>query len=137
MSLMITTTLTTEARAAQSQIPTITNLDIGPTRGEVVLVVVGIAAVGALIGVGTYYGIKHNRTLTGCAASGPNGMELMAEGDHLNYTLMGDIAQIKAGERVRVSGKKRKHDSDSHPFLVEKVKRDFGPCDASLAQVKR
>ncbi len=119
------------ANAYQS-IPPWPNFDIGPSKGQVVGVVVGIAAVGAAIGVGVYYAVRHNHSLTGCVVSGANGIELSNEGDHKTYGLVGDMAAIKAGDRVRVSGKKQKKGSgDAWPFLVEKVSKDFGPCPVS------
>lgn len=43
---------------------------------------------------------------------------------------IGDVAGIKPGSRVRVSGKKEKS-SGTAQFLVEKVSKDFGACSVS------
>ena len=99
-----------------------------PTKGQADLIVAGIAVIGAAIGIGIYVAIRHGSTITGCAASGPDGLVLENEGDHQTYTLMGDVGAVKAGERVRVSGKKKKAHDATHRFLVDKVKRDFGAC---------
>ncbi len=121
-----------QTAGAYQSVPTFPNFDIGPSKGQVVGVAVGIAAVGAAIGVGVYYAVRHNHSLTGCVAPGANGLELTNEGDHRLYALLGDQASIKAGDRVRVSGKKQKKGSgDAWPFLVEKVSKDFGPCPVS------
>ena len=107
--------------------PAVGNFQI-VSRGEVAGVAVGIAAAGAGIGVGIYFVVRHNRSLTGCASSGPNGLQLQSEGDHQSYALIGDIATVKPGDRVRVSGKKKKAAGGAQPFLVEKVSKDFGAC---------
>jgi hypothetical protein len=45
--------------------------------------------------------------------------------------LMGDTADIKAGDRIRVKGKKKKKDSPAGgKFLVEKLAKNYGPCKA-------
>ena len=45
---------------------------------------------------------------------------------------IGDVAGIKPGSRVRVSGKKEKEKSSgTAQFLVEKVSKDFGACSVS------
>lgn len=103
------------------------------SNGQVAGVVIGIAAVGAGIGVGIYFAVRHNRSLTGCASSGQNGLQLQSEGDHQVYALIGDVATVKPGDRVRVSGKKRKSSGGAQPFLVEKVSRDFGACKVQPA----
>ena len=102
------------------------------SNGQVAGAIAGIAGAGALIGILAYVAIRHNHSVTGCARSGPDGMTLTTEPDKQSYTLMGDVARIKAGDRVRVSGKKGKDKSSATPkFLVEKVSRDFGPCEVS------
>jgi hypothetical protein len=56
---------------------------------------------------------------------------LISESDKQPYTLVGEVAGIKPGDRVRVSGKKGKEKSAAREFLVEKVSRDFGPCEVA------
>lgn len=99
-----------------------------PTKGQADLIVAGIVVIGAAIGIGIYVAVRHGSTITGCAASGPDGLVLEDEGDHQSYALMGDVGAVKPGDRVRVSGKKKKARGATHPFLVDKVKRDFGAC---------
>jgi hypothetical protein len=118
---------TTEAARAQRVQPNSGSLQIVST-GQIVGVVVGIAAVGAAIGIGIYFAARHDRSLTGCTASGTSGIQLRSEGDHQTYALIGDVASIKTGDRVRVSGKKKKDAGNGRPFLVEKLSKDFGPC---------
>jgi hypothetical protein len=52
--------------AAQSK------LDIGPSKGQVAAAAIGLAAAGAAIGIGVYYAVKHNRSVTGSARSAPH-----------------------------------------------------------------
>jgi hypothetical protein len=104
---------------------------IGATHGQIAGAIAGIAAGGVLIGVGVYGVVKHNHGVTGCVHPGPDGLELTGESDKKTYTLTGDVAGIKSGNRVRVSGKKSTDKSaGASQFLVEKVSKDLGPCEA-------
>lgn len=104
----------------------------GATTGRVTAIVLGIAGVTAGITFGVYAAVKHNHTLTGCAAFGQDAMTLTSESDKQTYALIGEVAEIKPGERVRVSGKKNKEKSATNQqFLVEKVSKHFGPCEAA------
>ena len=99
-----------------------------PTKTQAGLIVAAVVVIVAAIGVGVYFAVRHDQTITGCAASGPDGLTIENEGDHLSYSLMGDVSAVKPGDRMRVSGKKKKARGATHPFLVNKVKRDFGAC---------
>jgi hypothetical protein len=105
---------------------------IGASNGQIVGVAAGIAGAGALVGILAYVAVKHNHSVTGCARSGPDGMTLTSESDKQTYALVGDVAGLKAGDRVRVSGKKSKEKSaGTREFLVEKISKDFGPCEVA------
>jgi hypothetical protein len=100
------------------------------SNGEIAGAIVGIAAAGVVIGIGTYY-LLRKASITGCAVSNQNGLELRNESDQQNYMLIGDTADIKAGERIRVKGKKKKKDSSAgRKFFVQKLARNYGPCKA-------
>jgi hypothetical protein len=102
-----------------------------PSKSDIVVAAIGIVAVTAAIGVGTFYAVRHNHAISGCAASGPNGLELQSKGDGTTYALVGELDGIKPGERVRVSGKKQKQRAGApRQFLVEKLARDYGACTA-------
>jgi hypothetical protein len=104
----------------------------GVTSADAAWIVAAIVVIGAAIGIGIYYGINHNRSLTGCAVSGTGGFELQNKGDRKTYALVGAVNAIKTGERIRVSGKRVKKTGGPIPqFLVEKVSKDFGPCPAN------
>ncbi len=101
------------------------------SNGEIVGGIVGIAAAGVVIGVGAYY-LLRKASITGCAVSNQNGLELRNEKDQQNYMLIGDTADIKTGERVRVKGKKKKRDSSAgRKFLVKQLANNYGPCRAA------
>jgi hypothetical protein len=92
-------------------------------------IIVAAVAVGAALGVGIYFLVRQPPSLSGCAASGPDGLTLQNEGDQQTYSLFGDTAGIKVGDRVKVSGKKKKKDSSGkRDFLVEKLAKDYGAC---------
>jgi hypothetical protein len=101
------------------------------SNGEIVGGIVGIAAAGVVIGVGAYY-LLRKASITGCAVSDQNGLELRNESDRQSYMLTGATADIKAGDRVHLKGKKKKKDSSSEPkFLVERVAKNYGSCGAT------
>jgi hypothetical protein len=89
----------------------------------------GLAAVGAGIGLGVYFLVRHDSSVTGCAVVGANGLQLETMSDGQSYALVGEVAGIRAGERVRVSGRKEKENPGvPRVFLVSKVKKTYGAC---------
>lgn len=123
-SFLVTTTASAKAIATNPSDVYVTN---NPTK--LAEIGIGIAVIGAGIGIGIYYGLHHNRSLTGCSVAGSNGPSLLNEGDRQTYALIGAVGGIRAGERVRVSGKKQKKDAAAErQFLVEKLSKDLGPC---------
>ncbi|MGD0730084.1 MAG: hypothetical protein ABR956_02390 [Terracidiphilus sp.] len=104
----------------------------GVTHSDEVWIGVAIAAIGAGIGIGIYYAIHHSHNVTGCTASGASGLELQSKGDGQTYSLVGAVAGIKAGERIRVTGKKvKKSTGPNQQFLVEQLSKDYGACAAT------
>ena len=101
-----------------------------PTGAEVVLIFVGVGVIGAAIGVGVYYAARRPPTITGCAAAGPGGLRLKDEGSSESFALTGDLAGVRAGERVRLRGKKKGKGGD-RMFLTDRVVKDFGGCAAT------
>src|ERR1700676_2097491 len=101
-----------------------------PTQADVAWISIAIGAIGAGIGIGIYYAIHHNHSLTGCAVSGVNGLELESN-DQQRYSLVGAVYAINPGERIRVSGNRVKKTGGPTPqFLVEQLSKDYGPCPA-------
>ena len=105
---------------------------IGPSKGQIVGIFIAIAATGAAIGIVTYVAIHHihtNHNIPGCVDSGAGGMTLENHADHQTYALVGEIAAIKQGERVHVSGmKERKTAGATRQFQVDKLSKDYGAC---------
>ncbi len=95
------------------------------------IVVVSAAVAVVVILVVIHY--KHKKSsITGCVASGASGMNLTDEKDKRPYTLAGDTAAIKPGDRMTLVGKQRKEKgaapvSRSTVFEVQKI-RDLGAC---------
>lgn len=103
-----------------------------PTSSDVAWIGVAVAAIGAGIGIAIYVAVHHNHTLTGCASSAANGLQLQNEGDRQTYALIGEVSGIKSGDRIRVNGKKEKANAGvSRQFLVEKLGKDYGACRAN------
>jgi hypothetical protein len=70
-------------------------------------------------------------SLQGCVSSAPNSLLLLNEGDRQTYDLVGDTTPVKAGQRVKVSGKKKKDTSGKRYFLVGKLSKNYGACKVS------
>jgi hypothetical protein len=70
-------------------------------------------------------------SLQGCVSSAPNSLLLLNEGDRQTYDLLGDTTPVKAGQRVKVSGKKKKDTSGKLYFFVEKLSKAYGACKVS------
>lgn len=113
-----------------SGVTSCTNTQIALSTAALAAVVVG-TTVGVTLAVQ-----RSHHTLQGCIFSGTNGLELHLS-DAKVYTLKGEIADVKVGDRLKVHGskvKKVKGDSATgQVFVVEKVKQDYGPCPANFA----
>jgi hypothetical protein len=99
------------------------------------LVIAALTTAVALIGVGVYFAIRQGHTVRGCVAEGANGLELQME-DSRTYQLLGATTSIKAGERVKVTGTRKKRVNgvtDKQSFVVDKLDRDYGACPVSPA----
>jgi len=81
----------------------------GVTTGEVVGVIVGVAAAVTVVTVLVIHhehGSHEARTISGCVNSTPTGMSMTDDKDKRTYTLSGDAASLKPGERYTLQGKK-------------------------------
>jgi hypothetical protein len=95
--------------------------------------VIGIVAVAAAVVVITVVVVHEStkkKAITGCVNSGDNGMSVTDEKDKRIYTLSGNSAGIKPGDRVTLQGKKVKAKGANAPLAweVNKVTKDFGAC---------
>ena len=99
--------------------------------GEIAAATAGVAGGLAVIAIVVVH--EHNvHTLKGCVLSDAGGLQIM-NGDKRSYALTGDTAGIKAGERMKLSGKKMKGDKDHKQFAVSKLTKDYGACTVQLA----
>jgi len=95
---------------------------------------VAIGAVGIAIGFGIYYAVHHDHSIKGCVTGEPGSLLLTQKDDPQVWTLIGDTAGVHAGDRVRVVGKRKKKAPDgSRQFIVEKLGKDYGPCQVSAS----
>jgi hypothetical protein len=100
-------------------------------------IIAGVAATGAAVGVGIYYALHHPASIKGCVASGSGGLELQNESDRQMYQLLGMTTDVKPGNRVRVTGKKKKASNGAAgntSFLVEKLSKDYGACEVAAVK---
>ena len=102
---------------------------IGPSNGEIVGIIAGVAAGLTVVGVLVYHQTHKHASITGCVASGAEGLTLQNEKDKRVYALSGDSAALKAGERVTVKGKKVKDSTGKPSFQVDRLTKDFGSCN--------
>jgi hypothetical protein len=101
---------------------------------EKVLIVVGATTAAAAIAVVAAVATAHHRrkkiVITGCVMAGEGGMTITDEGDRNTYSLSGNTAGIKPGDRVQLLGKKVKQKGPDKPLVWEarEVTNDFGGC---------
>jgi hypothetical protein len=106
------------------------------TKTQVGLSIAASAAIVAGVTVGITLAVQNSHhTLHGCAFTGPNGPELRTA-DSKVFALEGSPEAIKVGDRLKLHGsklKKTKNSTGDQVFVVEKLKKDYGPCPAAAA----
>ena len=104
------------------------------TRTQVALSITAGAAIVAGTAVGITLAVQHSHhTLEGCIISDGNGLSLRLS-DARVYKLDGELADVKAGDKLKVHGskvKKAKGTTGGEVFVVEKVNKNYGPCPAN------
>ena len=97
---------------------------------DIVLGIVAVAVALVVITVVIVHESRKKRTVTGCVASGENGMSVTDEKDKRIYALSGNTAGIKQGDRVTLQGKKANPKDANAPLAweVRKETKDFGTC---------
>lgn len=109
---------------AQTSSGTIGGVGTGTIVGVIVGVVAGLAVI-AIVAI--HYSKK--RTITGCVKAAENGFIVNDEKDKLVYTLHGDTAGVKQGERMTLQGKKIKPTAGNPPgWEITKIRTDYGVC---------
>lgn len=112
-------------------------LDTAPARADTLktdadLIVLGGVAVVAAIGVGVFFAFHHGASIKGCAVNGPGGLEIRTQNGANVYELSGATADVRAGDLVRVKGKKKRaQDGDVPMFVVRGLAKDYGACAAA------
>jgi hypothetical protein len=105
---------------------------IGPSKGEVVGIIVGVAAAVAAVVIITVVVIHHSaktRRITGCVVASPSGLTVINERDNRVYALSGDTAGVKAGERMSLQGHKIESSAGSPlGWQVSQIQKDYGAC---------
>jgi hypothetical protein len=102
---------------------------IGPSNGEIVGIIAGAAAAITVVGILIYREAHKHPSITGCVATGADGLNLRNEKDKEIYTLSGNSTVLRAGERVKLQGKKMKNSEGKHSFQVERLTKDYGTCN--------
>jgi hypothetical protein len=102
---------------------------IGPSKGEVVGIIVGAAAAITVVGILIYHETHKHPSITGCVANGNDGLNLENERDKKIYTLSGDSSALRVGDRVALKGKKIKDSGGKPSFQVEKLTKNYGTCN--------
>jgi hypothetical protein len=89
----------------------------------------------SLVGAGgviIYFAVHGKHFIKGCVDEGKTGLEIRNQGYDTRFTLVGKTSTIKAGETVRVKGRKGssgvRDASGNRTFLVEKVEKVYGSC---------
>lgn len=124
VAVLCLTTVTDTAKA-QSQIP-VSGKEAAGIFGALIGVVVGI-------GVGVYFLVRAPHNITGCVLEDGGGLQMTDAKTTKRYLLEGDTALVKAGERVSVYGKPDRLADKQKTFLVKRVVRDYGSCNAAGA----
>jgi hypothetical protein len=102
---------------------------IGPSNGEIVGIIVGAVAAITVVGILIHREAHKHPSITGCVATGADGLNLKNEKDKEIYTLSGDSTALRAGERVTLKGKKIKDSGGKPSFQVEGLTKDYGTCN--------
>ena len=97
---------------------------------NIVLGIVAVSAALVVITVVIVHESRKKRTVTGCVASGANGMSVTDEKDKRIYALSGNTAGIQPGDRVTLHGKMANPKDANAPrsWEVNKETKDFGAC---------
>ncbi len=90
---------------------------------------IGAGAGAAVAGGVLFYALRHRGMYHGCV--GPDGNTLTRDKDGKQFHLEGQTLQ--PGEKVSIKAKKDANDSDGGTLEVEKVRKDYGPCEQKQA----
>jgi hypothetical protein len=98
-------------------------------KGLVIGVIVGVVAAVVVVTIVVVHESSKKRTITGCINPAQNAMTVTDEKDKRVYTLSGDTAGVKPGERMSLHGKKIKPSADNPlGWEITKIQTDYGAC---------
>jgi hypothetical protein len=101
------------------------DLKIGPSKAAIIGAAVGV---GAGITVVVLYFALRNPVITGCVQSANGTSSLTDDKDHRSYVLVDEGSELKAGQRVKLQGKKKKDKQGKITLRVAKIRKDYGAC---------
>jgi hypothetical protein len=101
-----------------------------PSGGAIVGGIVAVAVAVVVITIVVVHESTKKRAITGCVASGANGMSVTDEKDKRIYALSGNTAGIQPGDRVTLHGKMANPKDANAPrsWEVNKETKDLGAC---------
>jgi hypothetical protein len=110
---------------------------IAPARAEGVVteakqITAGIVVVSVAVGVLVVFLIIHYKhkksSVTGCVVAAGNAVSITDESDKRTYALSGDTGAVKAGQRMKIEGKRQIEKNGTFSLEVQKVSKVFGVC---------
>lgn len=93
-------------------------------------------AVGAAVAAGaalTYFVLRNRGSLTGCVEKTGDTAKLISGKGNKAYTLDESGLNLKAGDRVKLKGKKAASSSGEESFTATKLVKDYGACNEEAA----
>lgn len=98
-----------------------------PSKGQAAVILGGLLAVGAGVGIGTAYLISHNRGVsTGCVSDSA-GRKLFTTDTKQAYALVEQGQLLTVGERFKLKGHKS-GPASAPVFTVSRMLKHYGPC---------
>jgi hypothetical protein len=118
--------LAARAQAQQNSLPN----SLDNMARNIVIGIVAVSVAVVVITVVVVHESRKKRTVTGCVASGANGISVTDEKDKRTYALSGNTADIKTGDRVTLHGKKVNPKGANAPlsWQVNNEIKDLGAC---------
>jgi hypothetical protein len=103
------------------------------TNAQATVIIVTLVATVTGIGAGIYFAVQQAHSVKGCVIDNPDGLMLQTK-DGKTYVLLGATTNIKANERIKVIGTRKKKIpglTDQPTFVVEKLSKVYGACSVS------
>jgi len=107
---------------------------IGPSKGEIVGIIVGAAAAIAIV---VYLAIPKQSTIEGCVESTERGLQLTDDQHRHIYALTAGEVSLQTAQRYTLKGKKGKKSSGAREFEVRKLMKTEGICGERSSLLSR